>query len=233
MQNYYRILSVACNNLILFFSSSLRLILVSALSFALAFQFSKPNALKRSDYIAPPEIIKNLTVGLNVQMSDSFWLRALQDFEFCDTPINEKECSGKSWLFQIINVSVILDKNFFEAFYYGALALTIIISDYQGASVIFDKAVAQHPKTWKLLYAAGYHALVEEKDKLKAAKLYYEAAQSGAPDWVRMMAGKLAVDGGDDNYATQVLQGMIQINDQPDYIERLKKKLEQVKLTNE
>ena len=104
------------------FYSSIRLILVSALCFTFSLQFSKPQSLKRSDYIAPPEIIKNLSIGLNFQMADSFWLRALQDFEFCDTPVNEKECSGKSWLFQVINLAVVLDKNFFAAFYYGALA---------------------------------------------------------------------------------------------------------------
>lgn len=162
-------------------------------------------------------------------MSDSFWLRAIQDFEYCDSPTNEKECSGKSWLYKIITAVTDLDPNFFEAHYYGALALTIIISDYAGASTIFDKAVNQFPKNWNLLYNAGYHALVEEKNKIKAAKLYFEAGRMGAPEWVAMMAGKLAADAGEVDYSAQILEGMIAMNQQPEYVERLKKKLEQKK----
>lgn len=210
-------------------SRNVGLILLSVLFFLFSAILSKPPGLNRTDYIAPPEIIKNLTAGLNVQMADSFWLRSVQDFEFCDSLQTNNQCKGKSWLFQIINVVVILDKNFYEAFYYGALALTIIISDYDGASEIFNKAVTQYPNKWPLLYAAGYHALVEEKNKTKAAKLYYEAGKLGAPDWVRMMAGKLAADGGDVNYAEQILEGMIKLNDQPEYVKRLQEKLSEVR----
>ncbi len=192
-------------------------------------RFEKPQALKRSDYIAPPDLITYLAAGTKVQMSDSFWLRAIQDFDYCDSVINQKECSGKSWLFKIINAVADLDPNFFEAHYYGALALTIIISDYEGASAIFDKAVVHFPKSWMLFYAAGYHALVEEKNKIKAAKLYLEAGNLGAPSWVPLMAGKLAADAGDIDYSAQILEGMIAMNQQPEYVERLKKKLEQKK----
>lgn len=162
-------------------------------------------------------------------MSDSFWLRAIQDFEFCDSPINEKECHGKSWLFQIIDTVINLDRTFFDAHYYGGLALTVMVNDFEGASVIFDKGVKQFPDNWPLLYAAGYHALIEEKNKVKAARLYYQAGIKGAPDWVAMMAGKLAADGGDVDYAKQVLDGMIEMNQKAAYIDRLKEKLEEKK----
>ena len=205
------------------------LIILSALCFSFGANFKKPILQKRTDYIAPPEQIKNLTFGNSIQYADSFWLRAIQDFEFCDAPINEKECHGKSWLFQIIDTVVNLDQNFFEAHYYGALALTIMVNDFEGASTIFDKGVKQFPDNWSLLYAAGYHALFEEKNKIKASKLYYKAGIKGAPDWVTMMAGKLAADGGDVEYATEILEGMIQMNQKTAYIDRLKEKLEEKK----
>ncbi len=219
----------AYKSLNLFLKSSLGLICLSAFCFLFVAVFQIPHALKRSDYIAPPNLITHLSVGTRIQMSDSFWLRAMQDFEYCDSPNNEKECSGKSWLYKIINAVTELDPNFFEAHYYGALALSVIISDYEGASAIFDKAVIQFPKNWMLLYNAGYHALVEEKNKLKASKLYFEAGKLGAPSWVAMMAGKLAADSGDIDYSAQILEGMISMNQQPEYVERLKKKLEEKK----
>ncbi len=205
------------------------LILGSALFFFAQTQIAQPHAVKRSDYLPPPQIIQNLSAGLQIQLSDSFWLRALQDFDYCDQPINVKECNAESWLFKVLNLTTDLDKKFFDAYYYGALALTIIISDYEGASEIFDKGISQFPNDWRLNYAAGYHAYYEEKNKLKAAKLYNSAAEHGAPAWVKTMAGRIASEGGDEKYAAQILEEMIKNSQDPMLVDRLKKKLSKVK----
>ena len=96
-----------------------RLILLSAFFFLMCSILPKPKLQNRTMYVAPPMQIKNLSAGLSIQLSDAFWLRAFQDFSYCDSPIRINECAGKSWLFQILNLVVELDKNFFEAYYYG------------------------------------------------------------------------------------------------------------------
>lgn len=188
-----------------------------------------PNVAKRSDYLPPPLIVKNISFGMKIQLSDSFWLRAVQDFDFCDQKINSTECRGKSWLFQILDLTTDLDLKFEEAFYFGGLALTIIISDYEGASKIFDKGVLQFPTKWQLNYAAGYHSMIEEKDNTKAAERYLAAANNGAPSWVRILAGTLAAKGGNTEFAEKVIEQMISMNEDPKYIERLKMKLDAIK----
>lgn len=187
--------------------------------------FSKPIQIKRSEFLRPPPVIKNLTAGLSVQQADSFWLRSNQDFDYCDKPINGNECVGKSWLYEIIDMTTDLDSHFLEAYYFGGLALTVIISDYEGASRIFDKGVINFPKDWRLSYAAGYHALFEEKNKLKAALLYKGVAANGGPPWIGIAAGGLAVDGGDRNLAIKILNEMIEISKDGKVTDRLKKKL--------
>lgn len=189
----------------------------------------RPEIIKRSDYLTPPTIIKNISLGLNVQFSDSFWLRAVQDFDYCDQMINSKECKGKSWLFQVVDLATDLDLKFEEAFFYGGLALTIIISDYEGASKIFDKGVIQFPNKWQLNYAAGYHSMIEEKDYGKAAERYLAAVNNGAPSWVRILAGTLAAKNGNTEFAEKVIEQMISMNEEPKYIERLKIKLDAIK----
>lgn len=184
----------------------------------------KPSLQNRTDFLAPPMELKYLTAGFTYQASDSYWLRAVQDFDFCDKAKNKDECTGKSWLFNVINLVVELDKKFLEAYYYGALALTIIISDYDGASVIFDKGVAEFDQ-WQLSYAAAYHAYFNEKDKLKASKLYLRAVDKGAPDWVRLTAGRLAGEGGDMETAKIILQQLIDLKIDPAWIEILRKKI--------
>ncbi|MBC7740700.1 MAG: hypothetical protein H7061_00785 [Bdellovibrionaceae bacterium] len=212
-----------------FIFSNKGLIIGSALFFLFQYYVPAPLPIKRSDYIAPPAIIQNLASGLQIQMADSFWLRALQDFDYCDHPATAKECRGESWLYQVLNLTVDLDKKFRDAYYYGALALTVIISDFQGASEIFDKGVEQFPTDWKLSYAAGYHAYYEEKNLAKAAKLYNIAAENGAPAWVKPLAGRIAADSGDNKMAAQILEEMIKNSEDPKLIERLKKKLSEVK----
>lgn len=209
--------------------SNFFILLISLFLFISSVFFIKPIPIKRSDYLTPPTIIQNLLGGLKIQASDSFWLRAVQDFDHCDQPINEKECKGKSWLYEILNLTTDLDRKFIESFYYGGLALTIIISDYPGASKIFDKGVAEFPKAWSLSYAAGYHALFEEKDKLKASRLFLNAAKNGGPAWLQTTAGKLASEGGDNEFAEQILNQMIETSEDPKLVERLQQKLNESK----
>lgn len=208
----------------------LRLLFLAALFFLGQSLFTKPLAQDRTLYIAPPLEVKYLLSGFGSQASDSFWLRAIQDTEYCEQYISEKVCTGKSWLFNMINLAVELDPLFVEAYYYGALSLTVLIEDTQGAKILFDKGVERFKHEWPLLYAAAYHALFEQKDKKKAARLYFMAANSGAPAWVRLSAGKLALEGGDDSTAEEILQQMIHTEQDPNWVRQLKKRLEESRL---
>lgn len=205
------------------------------LPFILVFQFfiqeNKPVFIKSpEDYLPPPKAIEHFTSGLKIVIADSLWLRALQDFDYCNDKINERDCVGKSWLFQVLDLATTLDPKFEPVMYQtGGLALTVLISDYAGASIYFDRGVAQYPKDWRLNYAAGYHVLYEEKNKVKAAKLFLAAADNGAPPWVRIMAGRLGYEGGDKAFGEQVLQQMIDTNQDEKLIEVLKRRLSKLK----
>ena len=114
----------------------IRLLTLAVLFFFINNLFASPRTINRSDYVAPPIELKFLNGGFAVQMADTFWLRAIQDIDHCDEQINSSTCIGKSWLFDVINLTVEFDQKFIEAYFYGALALTVIISDFAGASII-------------------------------------------------------------------------------------------------
>jgi hypothetical protein len=209
------------------YSREIGLLLLAALFFFLQGFFARPQAEQRTLYVAPPLEVKYLMSGFAAQAADSFWLRAIQDTEYCEQLVSEAACVGKSWLFNMINLTVELDPYFIEAYYYGGLSLTILIQDVPGATIIFDKGVDRFKHEWPLLYTAAYHALFEQKNKAKAAKLYMMAANSGAPSWVRLSAGKLAVDGGDRETAEEILNQMIKSEQDPQWIKQLKSKLEE------
>lgn len=211
----------------------IKLIFVSALFFFAALIFQKPQEKKRSDYTPPPSAIKNFTLGFNYAIADSLWLRAVQDFDYCEQKLNETECKSKSWLFQILNLATEVDPVFNPTMYRtGGLALSIIVSDYAGATVVFDKAMNQYPNDWTIAYAAGYHALYEEKAKAKAARLYEVAGKNGAPLWVLALAGRLAAESNETEYSKQILQGMIESNQDEKIINRLKQKISEIEQGN-
>jgi hypothetical protein len=203
-----------------------KLIFISALFFCATLIYKKPIPTTDSLLSAPAKEIKYFSVGLKINLASALWMRILQNSDYCEQKINQTECVGKSWLFQNLDLATDLDPMFEPAMYrMGALALTIIISDYAGASIIFDRGVLQYPKDWSLLYAAAYHAHFEEKNLVKAAELYFSAAKNGAPDWIHTMAGRLAIEGGGIDYAKKILQTMIDTNQDEKYVKRLREKL--------
>jgi tetratricopeptide (TPR) repeat protein len=211
------------------FLSQKMMFALAVIFFLLTLFFNRPEEQKRSEYLPPPVAVKYLSVGLSYQLADSLWLRALQDFDYCEIKTNEKECKAKSWLFQTLNLATEIDPKLQPTMYSSAgLALTVIISDYVGASIIFDKAVRQYPKNWNIAYTAAYHALYEEKNKAKAARLYEKAAQNGAPSWIYSLAGRVALDNGDEAYSRQILEGMIVTNQDEKIIKRLKDKIAEI-----
>jgi hypothetical protein len=204
------------------------LMLLASISLFFSFRFSRPAMLPPTTYVAPPLSVQYFAGGFKLQWATSLWLRAMGDLDYCENLIKKNECVGKSWLFKIFDLATELDPPYEPVFYQVAeLALTVIVSDYPGASIIFDRGVTQHPDYWQLTYAAAYHSQFEEKDLVKAGKRYSLAAQHGAPIWVGALAGRLATEGGSLELADQILRTMIEMKIDQKYIDRLRKKIEE------
>lgn len=181
-------------------------------------------------YIPPPKPIVHLTAGFNIQMADSLWMRAVQDFEYCSKKIAENVCEGNSWLFSVLDLSTTLDPKLEPVMYQtGGLALSILVGDVEGAATIFGRGVRIYPNNWQIIYGAAYHALYEEKNKKKASKLYLQAFEKGAPPWTQILAARLASVEGESEFADKILEDMIAQNKDETLIKRLKTKLEEAK----
>jgi len=191
--------------------------------------YMRSNYERPKQLVAPPAMIHHMAFGFNEVMADSLWIRSLQDFDYCENQLAEHLCAGSSWLYQMLDATTNLSPKFRIAYSSGALALTIIISDYEGASKLFDKGVKEFPNDWPLLYRAGYHFLYETSDKKKAADLFKRAADNGAPPWLYNLAGRLYSDSGNLDVAEKLLEEMIKTEQDPGFIERLRQKIQSVK----
>jgi hypothetical protein len=182
-----------------------------------------------TQYFPPPKQLVHFTFGYRAAGADALWLRAIQDFDYCDKKVSEKECVAKGWLFQVIDLATDLDPSFVMPHSYGALSLSVLASDSVGSAVIFEKGVRRFPKSWTLSYWAGYHALLEENDPGKAAKYLENAAKNGAPQWVYSLASRLYTDAGKKELALGLIHELESNGFDEKLLKRMKAKLSQKK----
>lgn len=187
---------------------------------------------KPRDLLAPPAGIEHFTFGHQDVAADFLWIRAIQDFDYCDQQIAQNLCIGKTWLYKMLNTITELSPKFRMPYATGAVALSVMVSDIPGAAIIFDKGTLNFPNDWPILYRAGYHYLYEVRDKKKAADLFIRAARNGAPNWVYSLAGGLYNESNERALADAILQEMIKSEQDPAIIKRLREKLAKIHKTD-
>lgn len=180
--------------------------------------------LKRA-LIAPPPYIEHLHFGFSEPLADAFWIRAIQDYDYCEEELSYQNCKGNGWLAQMLDAITNLSPQFRMPYATGGLALTVIVSDYAGASKIFDKAVKAFPTDWPILYRAAYHALYEEKNKAKAARLLIQSAKNGGGEWFYNLAATLYKENGQRELGVQLYEQLKKDNYEPKVLARMRERL--------
>jgi hypothetical protein len=181
------------------------------------------------DLLSPPAGIEHFTFGHRDVVADFFWVRAIQDFDYCDHEVGKNLCAGNSWLYRMLNSITELSPKFRMPYATGAVALSVMVSDIDGAAKIFDRGIEVFPNDWPILYRAAYHNLYEVKNKKKAADLFMRAGRNGAPKWVFSLAGGLYNEADDRAAAEAVLSEMIKTEVDPVIIKRLEEKLSNIR----
>lgn len=218
---------------------SLRIIvgLLSLFLVGQVFSISRLNKRPLSEQrlsVAPPKNIQYYTFGYSEVMADLFWLRAIQDFDFCDQPLGKAKegytiCSSQSWLYKLLDAIMSLSPEFKMPYSTGPLALSVLISDKEGATKLFLRSVAAFPQDWKIHYRAAYHAILEEDNPKKAAVFLKIAADNGAPQWLYALAGRMFVEGGAEALGLSLAKTLEESGDENSKIlaERINKKIQE------
>lgn len=209
-----------------------RKIILSAITFTfflLTVWFEGTENLKPSDqrFLAPPpEGLEWFHFGFRESLADSLWIRWIQDGDTCQTylkPIQILRTPGihqpesdpsivpryrncdQSWSYKMLEAVTQLDPRFEIPYLAGGSMLAILVEDYEGASKIYERGIAQFPNDWQLLYRASFHFQFNVKDRARAASLLNQAAENGAPEWVRSLASRLYSEAGQVEMALGLL----------------------------
>lgn len=203
-------------------------------------------------YLRPPQELKNFTFGYNDMLASLLWIRLLQNFDYCEggkytgddyvpplesapdklsgiiqRKIKPSRCH-KGWVFSMLDLISEIDPHFHLVYDTGAIFLSIIVDDREGARLIFEKGLKIYPHNWNLNYHAGYHYLWEMQQPVRAAELFDQAARNGAPQWATALSAALYTKAGQAQLAKSILENALRNNPQGMDEDRIKKRLEEV-----
>ena len=180
-------------------------------------------------YLRPPEDIKYFTLGYNDALAGVLWIRALQNFDFCEggkyqdsdysvpntaeknklkAVLQRKMKASKchlGWVYSMLDAMTEIQPRFKIAYETGATFLSVVVDDREGARRIFEKGLKIYPEEWRLSYAAGYHYLWEIQDAERAGALLLQSLNSGGPQHLASLAAGLYTEAGQAEFARSVL----------------------------
>ena len=176
----------------------------------------KPIKSMSEPMLVPPHLIEHFAFGYSDLIADVFWLRSVQDFDFCGKHLQAQEFDKglgreltvchEGWIFQMLDAVTRLAPRYRIAYTRGAIALSVIVSDKLGATKLFDRGRSVFPTDWYVQYCASYHYQFEVNDDLKAAEALQAAANNGGPNWVILLAAKLYNNTNKSEFGLQALE---------------------------
>lgn len=177
--------------------------------------------------IVPPPHLEYFSFGFQSMIADNLWIRAIQDFDYCENQIAKLRCQGNSWLFHMLDSITNLAPDYLTAYAEGGVSLSVIVNDSEGASQIYDKGVRVFPGHFNLVYRAALHAYYDEKNNSKAAGLFLKAAQIQGLEgsWLYSLATRLYTDAGEKDVAMKLYEKMAKEGLDEVYLKRMRQKL--------
>jgi hypothetical protein len=130
----------------------------------------------------------------------------IQDFGICEDPKlkegesrtgpNRKTDCRLNWGYYVVNSITDLAPRFLMAYSSGALSLSVLADDIEGASRIYIKGLLNIRHDWDLWYRAGAHFLNETNEDKFAAYALNQAVTLGAPHWIAALSAKIYSESG-------------------------------------
>lgn len=136
-----------------------------------------------------------------------------------------------NWMFRRLNLITTLDPYFYISYLYGAVYLSIIKDDLNGASTIYEKGLRVFPNDFDLNYNAAFHYYFEVGDHDKAVeKLDRIISHPRASSLLKRIYSRLKAEKGNLEDALVVISNLYKNAPQDSPIkERYRKNLFQIK----
>ncbi|EQC47077.1 hypothetical protein M899_0130 [Bacteriovorax sp. BSW11_IV] len=140
------------------------------------------------------DILNIFSLGQKRLISSLLWTKTMLDSDL----EHYKKNDLNSWMFLRFNTITKLTPNFYEAYLYGGVYLSIVKDDILGARLLYEKGLDKYPNDSQLLLNFGFH-LFHEEGKVDEALSIYEKLYStnNYPPFLPILMARLKQNGGD------------------------------------
>lgn len=191
---------------------------VFILGFSVPYNAAQISTSKERHFLPPPPALKHFAFGYNGMLADLLWIRAIQDNDYCEErAYPEAKCKDKGWLFQMLHEATELDPKYRMIYLLGTTMLSLLVEDVAGGTIMYDKAILNFPKDWKIAHRAAYHFVEMDPNFEKAASLYRRSAENGGPAWDYSLAARILTDNGRKE-AAQAMYEELKKSEVPQYV---------------
>jgi tetratricopeptide (TPR) repeat protein len=201
--------------------------LVGAAFIAASLFFYPAVSIEKKVLIMPPPHLQYFSFGMQPVIADNLWIRAIQDFDYCENQLAKTKCQDNGWVYFMLDAITDLAPDNLAAYSDGGVSLSVIVNDSKGASKIYDKGIKIFKNDFSLLYRAGLHAYYDEKNMTKAADRFLQAArlQGLEGSWLYSLATRLYTDAGKKEVALKLYHQMEEQKLDEIYLKRMREKL--------
>lgn len=142
-------------------------------------------------------MLKNLSLGYDALLADIYWTRAVQ---YYGGKRRDRDPNFEL-LAPLLDLTTTLDPHLLIAYKFGAIFLAEKPPRGAGrpdlAAQLIKRGIGNNPRDWRLWHDLGFIYYKDMKDYQKASEAYLEGSkQPGARDWMKVMAAKIAAEGG-------------------------------------
>lgn len=209
--------------------NSFFLVFLIVLAFITQVWLGQSKWVESKDYLVPPpQQIERLAFGFSALIADSLWIRWIQNDDTCQTygeiqqrPVPPSESANNflknprhkicdfSWSYQMLDAVTRLQPLYKIAYTSGLMILVIMVEDYKGATILYNRALKEFPDDWIINYQAAFHFLGDDEDIPRAAQLLVHASEHGGMDWFRSLAARLYTRSGQLDLGISTLESYL------------------------
>lgn len=166
-------------------------------------------------YLSSGDWIKRLSMGYDGLLACLYWTRAVQHFG------RERLAKGEyKLLHPLLDITTTLDPELLLAYRFGAFFLTEKPPGGPGrpdlAIELLQKGIQNNPDYWRFWYDLGFIYYWSLQDYQRAAEAFNEGAKHPeAHEWMRVMAARVAAEGGNRALSRDLWREVYESTDDP------------------
>ncbi|MEE8200392.1 MAG: hypothetical protein V3R29_04405 [Candidatus Acidoferrales bacterium] len=177
-------------------------------------QFERFRVQEQFLYISQPEWVKRLALGYDGLLGCIYWTRAVQHYGW-----QRLTYQKYNLLYPLLDITTTLDPQLLIAYRFGAIFLTEEPprgpGQYPQAVELLRKGIGHNPSYWRLWYDLGFVYYRKQQYQQSAAAFYEGSKLPGARDWMKVMAAKIAAEGGQRRFAIELWTVLYETTDSP------------------